>query len=561
MPDLNRAALSVPAFLKRALRAGHHIQPYDARAYQITAARKCASALLDGRHSVLTLPTGTGKTLICGMAAAVYLRENPGERVVVTAPRRALISQLATRSRWLNPTSPTRAIGTDPRENDQHVRAAFAHAEVIFSMPEFLTRRIRQDVIREDRVADIGLLIVDEFDAFLTQRYLASGVRVSFHEAFQSLLDAVPESCRILMVSATTPEKPKPAIRSEKSNDYEKQMDNSIQAAFRGFLDTEFDPKYVEIQERYYRDFIPHAEIHAVPVTDREVIKFDAAVRSEFGLLVNWISGALQTHIDPNYVLPRLDKILSGEMSIAPFGPRLRKGSKSVVAGLLSRLQMINHIPDFLFEDMFRDFAYYSDETSKYDNSLTKRLPVSALRIEEPGRSRDGRVEMWPSLRGKRDVLLKIVRHHKGQKGVLFFRNIRVLNAVKDELIALGYRVAIVHGKNRPDLNDRRLNLFRREENILLLITRDTGKRGLDLPEADYAIFYSPKAREDVTWQEVSRIRSTVTSKKASYFLFYESTSEQDKMAAMLEALERTTHSKNIGLLNPSAIDREPFTT
>ena len=52
-------------------------------------------------------------------------------------------------------------------------------------------------------------------------------------------------------------------------------------------------------------------------------------------------------------------------------------------------------------------------------------------------------------------------------------------------------------------------------------MTRTTGGRGLDLPFAHYAVFYSPKSDPVTMWQEMSRIRSTVSTPKDVHVLCY----------------------------------------
>jgi hypothetical protein len=76
----------------------------------------------------------------------------------------------------------------------------------------------------------------------------------------------------------------------------------------------------------------------------------------------------------------------------------------------------------------------------------------------------------------------------------------------------------------------------------ILIITRSTGRRGLDMPQADYAILYSPKTDEYVVWQELSRIRSTLTNSKPSYILCYDKTTEQDRLYKLQADMENSRH-------------------
>ena len=525
-------------FLESALRRGAENNAYDVRSYQITAATKAANELLAGRNAVLTLPTGTGKTVVCGMTAALVMAEQPDARTLFTAPRRSLLSQLFNRSRWINPTVPSVALGSDPRETDQHVYAAVHYGRLIFGMPEFLGNRLLSDLLPNDLIAQLRFLIIDEFDHFLTLRYRARDVTASFHDALETLLTCLGPSCRLLLVSATTPELP----AATKPAEVEAQVDATAQAAFRRFLDARLSPSYVSIPPRYYADFIPHARIIAVAVEDGHVQALDFAIDEEIGLMLNWISGTLGFPIDPVYVLPRLSQILSGHLSLAPGLPR---SFLADVAGLLGRLQWLSHLSDFVYEDMARNTDWRFEDTFRYDRDLKRRLPAQVRRINDPPEE-DGQKVMYPAFRGKADGLLQILARHRDEKGVIFFRNVRILELFASRLREEGRSIAIVHGAQPASDNDAALASFRARENLLLLITRDTGKRGLDLPEADFAVFYSPKSREDVTWQEVSRIRSTLRDRKNTYILFYAGTGEAAKMAMMIAALEKTTHSKEI---------------
>lgn len=527
-------------YLRQALRRASSLQSYDERPYQVTAARKSAAAVLDGKHAVLTLPTGTGKTLVCGMAAALYLRERPDERVVFTAPRRTLLSQLRDRSRWLGPTVTTGAVGLDPREGQQRVIAAFDYSKVLFGMPEFLANRIGSGLLEKSATDRIGMLIVDEFDAFLTLRYLARGEAVSFHEPLSALMSALRPECRLLLVSATTPETA--TTGSGAGDDVELQADISARSAFRRFLDDRLQPTYVTIPERHYSAFIPHACIMAVAVDDAEVSRLADAVEDEVRLLLNWISGAVGAHIDAGYVLPRLAQIRSGRLALWPKGPRISGGGP--VSGLLGRLEKMIHLPDFLYEDMARGVDAAPEESWRWTSELDSKMPAQVQRISFPADQSSG--AMHAELRGKFTVLENILRARAGERGVMFFRNIRVLESAAARLRPLGVETLRVHGERSPAENERALTRFRGTEACVLLITRDTGKRGLDLPEGDYAIFYSPKAREDVTWQEVSRIRSTVGNPKTTYILFYAGTSEARKMRVMAAALAETGRSNDV---------------
>src|SRR5277367_5506501 len=197
----------------------------------------------------------------------------------------------------------------------------------------------------------------------MTLRYLARSVAVTFHEVLRSLSTALPPTCRLLLVSATTPE----IATAGEAAHVDARIDATAQTAFRKFLNTTFDPAYITIAQRFYADFIPHAQIIAVAVDDVWVRELDAAIDDEVSLLINWISGEVGFDIDPAYVLPRLSQIRAGSLALTPGGSRVQSDG---VAGLLGRLQRMSHLPDFLYEDMVAGFTWGFVDTFRFDDVL-----------------------------------------------------------------------------------------------------------------------------------------------------------------------------------------------
>jgi superfamily II DNA/RNA helicase len=75
------------------------------------------------------------------------------------------------------------------------------------------------------------------------------------------------------------------------------------------------------------------------------------------------------------------------------------------------------------------------------------------------------------------------------------------------------------------------LNQFRTGPPSALVVTRQLFGRGFDLPEADSAIFFSPKRDERTMWQEALRIRSRVGNRKDVYIFYFAWTTEAAKWA------------------------------
>ncbi len=417
--------------------------------------------------------------------------------------------------------------------DDHHLLPLFQRGKIIFGMAGWLANRANDGRLPVKLLSSVRLLIVDEFDAYLTLDYAEGGVR--FHEPLQRLRQHLDPTCVLLLVSATTP------LKSTEvgASNIEAMITAGQEAAFRDFLDKSLSPSFITMPESSYRRYIPHAEIRAVGVIDRWVEGMDAAIEDEIDLHLNWIVGEIKAPIDASYVFPRISGILSGRLPLVQgrstvLTPRLRF--------LLRRLQWASHLGDFLFEDMAANFWAEHRLISKFSLIERRWYPASVLRIE----TRTVGGSRMPEPRAKLQSLFAILGKHVGEKGVVFFRNVRILEEVATRLLDAGITLVTYHGDQTPEARSQGLARFRAGKVALLLITRDSGKRGLDLPEGDFAVFYSPKSRDDVTWQEVSRIRGTIHNKKPTYVLYYANTAEQRKWEDLAAALRRSQRSITI---------------
>jgi superfamily II DNA/RNA helicase len=124
---------------------------------------------------------------------------------------------------------------------------------------------------------------------------------------------------------------------------------------------------------------------------------------------------------------------------------------------------------------------------------------------------------------GKTDALIDIVarRGLARERGVVFLRTITLLEGLTPLLVKTGLPLFELTGEKSDDERRVAIRCFRQSKNGLLVMTRTTGGRGLDLPFAHYAVFYSPKTSPVTMWQEMSRIRSTVSNPKDIYVMCY----------------------------------------
>jgi Fanconi anemia group M protein len=122
----------------------------EQRPYQTTIARQCY-----GRNSLVVLPTGLGKTIICALVAARHLDD--GQRVLVVAPTRPLVEQHADTFREQLPDIDVAAVTGDDGPDDRG--DIWTDADVAVATPHVVRNDLYADRVDPDTW---GLLVVDE---------------------------------------------------------------------------------------------------------------------------------------------------------------------------------------------------------------------------------------------------------------------------------------------------------------------------------------------------------------------------------------------------------------
>lgn len=129
---------------------GFALADAERRRYQEEMARACY-----GRDSLIVLPTGLGKTIVCALVMARHLDE--GERVLVVAPTRPLVDQHAETFRTQLPDAEVEVVTGRTRPDDRP--AAWAEADICVATPQVARNDVLADRLDPDTV---DLLVVDE---------------------------------------------------------------------------------------------------------------------------------------------------------------------------------------------------------------------------------------------------------------------------------------------------------------------------------------------------------------------------------------------------------------
>ena len=496
------------------------------------AALKSYEWMRRGRNVVLNIPTGTGKTMVANILSILMLRDRPTARCLYLAPSRSLAFQHRDYSRWLAPKYQTLLL-LDAGASTALVQARALGSQIIISTPGLCASLMRSQVIPDEVVNSLCMISIDEFDDHFVFEWTDGGPSARLDVLFGKLHACLPPHVPVQLVSATDP------IALQQGGNRDPEV-----AAFSSLMERVYRPAMIAVDQRLYARHIPTARIEPVKVNDRDVFHLGWAISVEMALTFDRIFEDTGLLLSRDDVLLRLEGILAGSVTRVRLVDGDMVPTSTIGHGHLGRLRdLLNH-HEHLYEDMFAGFNYEFRTTKIFSVSEREYIyPVLPRLLDErpiPG-------EFHAQLRAKGEVLLDILGQQRGRAGVVFCRKIRLSDAIFSSVSSQGWNVVQVDSRFPDHDRNTRLNAFRDGGYTLLIITRRTGRRGLDLPQADFSVFYSPKARETTTWQELSRIRSNVQRTKASTFLAYGETADERRMVGLMIKMQAAGREYSLG--------------
>lgn len=294
-----------------------------------------------------------------------------------------------------------------------------------------------------------------------------------------------------------------------------------------------FDPVVVDIPREEYRDFLPVVRVIPFSVFDPQVLSADERLTADFAQAIQSIASVAKSFPPRGVSIPTLQlvrqipEILSRRATVLRvFAGRKVLKEIPVSAALIEECRKLQRV-------MLERLLLFED--------LEGTLPLSEVdRWAEA--SREGLRSLAHAFvkRAKLPALVALLKADPGKQTVVFVRNIPVCRGIYEHLEGQGFRVSFAHGEAPEQERLRAVEAFKRRQTQVLVVTRQLFGRGFDLPEADQAIFYSPKDSHHTMWQEMLRIRSTYRKLKYSFVLFYAWTAEAKKMNRLLERILRT---------------------
>ncbi len=328
-----------------------------------------------------------------------------------------------------------------------------------------------------------------------------------------------------------------------------KKLASSITAEYFGkFINTTFSPLEIQVSPNKYKKHIPLANVKIVTCNDGFIQECEEALAYTISSNILEYECSRRIKLDSTYLFGRLEQIISGQIKSV----RLLSGSwidvDKDLKQVCKHLQAARGKYTFLYEDMFADIEPRRIKVPIIIDCSPTNLLKSTFTLDDFRNEN----EYHPSLRTKAKFLLSIIKKHKKEKGIVFTRNIRLSDALSAFLGQNNIKVFQVDGRIKSETE--RLNIvqkFQKGSPAVLIITRNTGRRGLDIPLADYSVLYSPKNDEYVVWQELSRIRSTIISRKPSYILYYSGTSEDQRLKRLVFDMEQSPHQYQFSKWTP----------
>lgn len=527
--------------------SAHAYLSFQVRDYQLTIAAEASAYLERGQSVIIDLPTGAGKTnaaLLIALARKL-VADGTLAKVLYIVPNRTLTSQVNLAASWAHPKLSRVAVTEELRSNTFVLRAAVERADVIITTPGLFATVLRRGQLTKAWLAtNLFAVVVDEFDEFLVVEHSGFDVVVRFDKALAVLYEELPSVPSCLM-SGTVP------------REGHLPKESSTEDDLAVFVARHFEPIRIAVDESEYQAFRPSARLHLTAVTDPFVSACGEALSRQIADSLRDYDCARGVRIDRDFLMSRLEGIVRRKVTRLPLLPRgwIEVGDVEIV--LARRLSALRHKLPFLYDDMFDGIEPVCVQVPLVVDCRPTDKLVDAWRLED---SREDRSTYAAKLRGKFDAVVGILQRHRDDRIVLFTRFTRLSDALEASLrTATECAVYKVDGRSGPRQRQTTLMEFGSHEgSAVLVLTRSTGRRGLDIPAADAAILYSPKEDEFVVWQELSRIRSRVGLEKTSYLLFYATTSEERRVARYLSDVAAADRSYTIVGDLPDASSADP---
>ncbi|MDE2134751.1 MAG: DEAD/DEAH box helicase [Alphaproteobacteria bacterium] len=512
---------------------------YSSRKYQVATAVEAVSLASAGDNSAIELPTGTGKTLIACLASVLWKATYPNSRVLLVVPSRTLVIQHFEVAQWVATEIVVDMLRDEQSGNPGSLRASLLRADLLITTPGLLAGALERRLVDRKYVESIRFVIVDEFDTFVVIEEAEWDTVSRFADHWARLKSQLSDKARYLVKSATL-------MLGDRRNDSGDRTRTNRRA--QAIVET-LAPVRIEVPERQYSRVIPYQSVIEVRRYDARIAKLLAGVSTSKGiahLMLDEIAGPT----DYNKVERLAPAICKGvTIRSSRTSGTVREVQTTIITPKVREqycyITKLKMMPQHIVEDLTLNLGVKIQDC-RIKTSRNEIVFLEGATVLDDRRP-EGCFEFCPGRKVEALVQTLGEKSKAKLRGVVFCRTIRLLNGLKSQLAGKRMPLFELTGEMSDSMRSLAIREFRNSNGGILLMTRTTGGRGLDLPFGHYGVFYSPKSDPVQMWQEMSRIRSTVSHKKDTFVLCYDKTFESTTLTSALTQMSeqslRLTHA------------------
>ena len=422
------------------------------------------------RNTLVVIPTGLGKTIVCVMVAAHRLEKFPKGKVGIFAPTRPLCSQHEKTFKKFFNIDPEKIVLVTGRIRPQHRKELYKKAKILVSTPQCIEHDIKNNILE---LSEFVMVCLDEAH------------RCVGNYAYTFIADNyMKNSSNPLLLGLTA----SPGGKKEKINEICKNL--HIEAVeIRTETDEDVEPYVKPIEIEYmYVDF-----------------------PEEFKNIRNILQSCLNDRIDilKKLKLINVDKMTKGgliKLQERLSGQYITSGSKRdwrVPHGLslVAEAIKIEHAVELLETQGILPLHLYFTKLMSQKSKATKRM------------LKDPRINKVMKLVNK--LYLERKKHPKLEKLLYVIKDILCQDSKSKVIVFTNYRSSvesIVNLLNENNINAKRFvgqadrefdRGLKQSEQIKIiknfkdglfnvLVASSVGEEGLDIPEVSTVIFYEP---------------------------------------------------------------------
>lgn len=497
-----------------ALRKG--LPKFDVREYQVLALQESLKHLRSKQNTLLLLDPGLGKTLVSQLCFLGLIRVEPTRKLkgLVLVPSRLLRDQHFKAANWFVSGDQILNIDSSKSKYPTLLRSSFEKASWIITTPKRLDNALRRDYCLRQLLTQVRLCVVDEFDAQAAEDIDAEGEplgRLS-KAADQLVRDISKNKTLFLCMSATQ------------------------RAAAAPWLKT-FKLAKVEVPHELLHQYSAYARVTFVAIADLQAREADEqislTVLDSLRKIREQLTNEFLTdpEIDPERLYRQASKVFGGSRHKIYFPPPL-----SLQVDIATEPKLRVYLARFL--------QAYAERLALYEGRLDK-VTIETYERRARINDSDGTVLVdsvrqieysnSPTPNQKVTALMSMLKKHSRVRGLVLTRNTDINHFIVEMLSRSGIAASSITGEMDDFQRRQSLATFENGDTKILIVNRQLGGRGFDLPIARYAVFISPKRSEDTMWQEMLRIRSTRRDTKGVSILYFSKTREEEKARSLLE--------------------------